>query len=117
VIDPTPPIPLPAALAVGTIRITDECVFLEHRGDKMLLVWLAYLTSWDPAARTITFRNIDGSLTTVRDGDPVELGGGGESPEEVDAAEWVSTVDWAAPPGPRCPTGQPWRVSDVALDR
>ena len=118
-VDPTPPIALPAALAFGTIRITDNCVFLDERGDQVLLVWLADRTAWDPADRSITFRNIDDTEVTVHHGDAVELGGGGESPELTDGVgpEWVSTVDWAARPGPRCPIHAGWRVSEVALDR
>jgi hypothetical protein len=81
VVDPSPPVALEAARAVGL--------------------------------------NIDGTAVTVRDGDRVELGGGGSSTEEsgVTGPDWVETVEWVARPGPSCPTDRRWRVSGVSTDR
>ncbi|HSH22118.1 MAG TPA: hypothetical protein VK992_05870, partial [Candidatus Caenarcaniphilales bacterium] len=37
----------PAALAEGTLEVTDRCVFLIKQGERVLLVWPADETEWD----------------------------------------------------------------------
>jgi hypothetical protein len=93
------------ALATGTLRITDECVVLEGAGGGIeLLVWPVDRTSWDARARMITLRNLDGRTSTFRDGDQVQLGGGGG----------VRATDWIAPPAPSCPIDY-WYVGEALL--
>ncbi len=113
VIDPEPPVHLGAALATGTIRITQDCVLLDEGAREVLLVWMAYRTTWNAADRSVTFRNLDGSAVTVGDGDQVELGGAGESAEEGGPHEVV----WLSPPSPSCPRDERFTVSGVEAVR
>lgn len=103
------------ALIHGTLVMTDECVFLDERGERVLLVWPSDRTAWDPVARTITFGRPGGGVRTIGEGDTVALGGGGSSTAEGGPAaeEWLQTVDWVAPPAPACVTDTRWFVSDV----
>lgn len=106
------------ALTTGVLRITEGCVTLETAGgDSELLVWPADRAEWDPATRTIRFTNPPfGPQFTLRDGQPVSLGGGGDSAAEggVAAAEWVASIDWVAAPDLSCPMEIRWFVSSVA---
>ncbi len=92
------------ARAQGTLRITDACAYLDQGGEEMFLFWPADRVSWDEAARAITFTNYDGTIATVRDGDPVVLGGGADSEAEsgVSGAEWAATMTWVVPPASTC---------------
>jgi hypothetical protein len=94
------------------LLITDACVYLERRGERMLLFWPADRTRWNEANRAITFSNLDGTVVTVRDRDAVVLGGGGDSEAEsgVSGREWVSRMVWVAPPGPSCSADPRWGV-------
>lgn len=108
-----------AALTGGTLRITDACVFLDKPGgDQVLLFWPAEGTAWEAATRTIRFTNRDGTTVTLRDGDAVRFGGGGDRTEEsgVPGAEWVEGTHWVARPDPACPTDARWGVSEVVTD-
>lgn len=105
-----------AALAVGALHITDVCVFLEETGgDQSLLVWPADQTTWEAAARAIHFTNVDGTGVTLRDGDRVTFGGGGDSTKEsgLSGAEWVERLEWVARPDPSCPIDVRWSVNEV----
>jgi hypothetical protein len=105
------------ARAVGTLHITDTCVFLEEAGDELvLLVWPADRTTWHAATQTITLADLDGSTVTLRDGDRVALGGGGDSEAEsgVSGEEWVSRTEWVAPPASSCPLDSRWFVGEMA---
>lgn len=106
------------ALTTGVLRISDRCVTLETPGGETeLLVWPAESTEWDAATGTIRFTNPPfGPELTLRDGQPVSLGGGGDSVVEggVSAAEWVASIDWVAAPDPSCPMEIRWFVSSVA---
>jgi hypothetical protein len=88
----------------GTLRITDACVYVDQGGEETLLFWPADRALWDEPTRAITFTNYDRAITTVRDGDPVVLGGGGDSEAEsgVSGAEWVATMTWVVPPASTC---------------
>lgn len=105
------------ALTVGVLRVTDRCVLLETAGGETeLLVWPADNTRWDPPTGTIRFTNPPfGPEFTLRHGQPVSLGGGGDSTEEggISAAEWVASIDWVAAPDPSCPMDIRWYVSSV----
>jgi hypothetical protein len=114
VIDPEGPFPLGAALATGTIRITDDCVVLDEGAREVLLVWIADRTTWNAADRSVSFRNLDGSAVTADDGDRVELGGAGESVEENGA---LHELDWLRPPSPTCAHAERFTVSGVDVVR
>lgn len=108
------------ALATGTLHITDTCVFLEEAGDDLsVLIWPADRTTWDPDQRAITLKNLDGSTLSMRDGDRVRLGGGGDSVTEsgVSGQEWVARTEWVAPPASSCPMDARWFVGEVVTDR
>lgn len=105
-----------AALNTGVLRITDRCVFLESAGgDSELLVWPADRTRWNAADGTIGFAQPEWSQLTLRDGEAVSLGGGGDSAGEggVSGAEWAASVDWVAPPDASCPMEVRWYVGEV----
>lgn len=103
------------ALTRGTLRITDSCVFLEERGEPVLLLWPADRSIWDAEQRTITFANFDGTTATIGDGQPVALGGGGGSVAEsgVSVEEWLAQMHWVARPAEECPLDPYWAVGDV----
>ena len=103
------------ARAEGTLRITDECVFLVWAGRRELLVWPADRTRWNPRTRTITFTNFDGSTVSVSDGMQVVLGGGGDSNEEsgTTTEEWLARTQWIARPADSCPLDSRWWVGVV----
>lgn len=105
------------ALTTGVLRVTDRCVLLETAGgESELLVWPADRTRWDEATGTIRFTNPPvGDEFTLRDGQPVSFGGGGDSTAEggVSGAEWAASVDWIAAPDPSCPMEIRWFVSSV----
>lgn len=104
----------------GTLRISDTCVTLERLGRVTLLTWPADRTTWDPASRTITFENFDGTTATVADGDEIVVGGSGSGDESegelgMSVEEWVGSHDWVAPPDPSCPLDVRWGVGAVEL--
>lgn len=104
------------ALTTGTLRITDTCVVLETAGgESELLVWPADRTRWSAADGTIGFTHAERGQLTLRDGEAISLGGGGDSAAEggVPGAEWAASVDWVAPPDPSCPMEIRWYVSEV----
>lgn len=104
------------ALNTGTLRITQSCVFLETAGgESELLVWPADRTRWEATGGTIGFTNSDGTEVTLRDGEPVSFGGGGDSTAEggVSGEEWLARVDWVARPDPSCPMEISWYVNEV----
>ncbi|GBE24647.1 hypothetical protein BMS3Bbin02_00922 [bacterium BMS3Bbin02] len=103
------------ALIEGTIEITDECVFLDERGELVLLVWPSDRTEWDESSASIRFSDFDGSTTTFVDGQTVRLGGGGSSVEEggLGAEEWVNSIEWMSVPLLSCVTDTRWSVSSV----
>ncbi|MBA2373621.1 MAG: hypothetical protein H0V74_05405 [Chloroflexi bacterium] len=108
------------ALAAGTLRITESCVFLEEAGDDLLLlVWPADRTTWSADPPGVTIRNLDGTSVTLRDGDRISLGGGGDSLAEggVSGVEWVRKTVWVAPPALTCPLDARWFVGEVVTDR
>lgn len=110
--------------AEGTIRITDSCVLLEDRkGHTDILQWGAGQTTWDPETNEVQFRNRDGEIIAVRDGQDVALGGSGEhfsdDPTDRDAVprdEWMDRMDWVAEPDPSCTYDGSWSVGNVVVE-
>lgn len=106
------------ALTAGVLRITDQCVFLETAGgESELLVWPADRARWDDATGTIHFTNPPaGDGFTLRDGQSVSFGGGGDSTAEsgLSGAEWAASVDWVAAPDPSCAMEVRWYVGEVS---
>jgi hypothetical protein len=103
------------ALIQGTLRITDDCVFLDERGDDVLLVWPADRTTWTPETGTISFDRTDGQAVPLRDGDEVTLAGGGSSVDEggMEAADWVAALEWVSEPPLACVTDTRWVIGDL----
>ncbi|NOX22059.1 MAG: hypothetical protein GXP36_03080 [Actinobacteria bacterium] len=103
------------ALIQGTIRITDECVSLDERGELVLLVWPSDKTQWDDGSGTIQFFDPGLGLVTIADGQEVRLGGGGTSVDEggLGAQEWVDSIVWIEEPPASCVTDTRWAVSGV----
>jgi hypothetical protein len=103
------------ALIEGTIEITDECVLLDERGELVLLVWSSDRTEWDEGSASIRFSDLDGSTTTIVDGQTVRLGGGGSSVDEggLGAEEWLNSVEWLSAPPLNCVTDTRWFVSSA----
>ncbi len=100
----------------GRVVITETCVVLDDDGAPILLFWPADRTRWDPQAKAITFENYDGSgPVTVRNGDSVTLGGGGDSEAEsgVSGEEWVARMKWVVPPASSCPLDERWGVGAI----
>ncbi len=102
----------------GTLRITDNCVFLDERGERVLLLWPADQTRWDAGERTVTFDNADGQAVVVRDGTAGVLGGGGDSSDESGIAPeaWLESMTWVARPVDGCPIDPWWGVGQLALN-
>lgn len=105
--------------AEGPLRITDKCVYLEAHGQVYLLFWHADQVTWNEESRTITFENFpwsdDGKIVTVSDGDQVAIGGSGGGDEEGGESieEFVSRMEWVAPPASSCTLDQWWSVGAV----
>lgn len=109
------------ALASGILRITEKCVFLEGGGgsEPAVLVWPPDRTRWVGEQKTVDFRNPDGTSFTLRDGDPVAFGGGGDSKAEsgVSAEEWIRRHDWLSAPDLSCPLDVRWYVWETVVRR
>lgn len=105
--------------AEGSLRTTDTCVYLEAHGQVYLLFWHADQVTWNEGSRTITFENFpwndDGKIVTVSDGDRVVIGGSGGGDEEggESSEEFVSRMDWVAPPASSCSLDPWWSVGAV----
>lgn len=105
-----------AALAVGTLRVTETCVFLEDGGgDQSLLVWPEQRTSWRPETTSIEFLTRDQQKVELRDGDAVSVTGAGDSSSEggLPGDEWMSSIDWVSAPRADCPLDSRVLVGDV----
>lgn len=103
------------ALARGTLRIGDQCVFLQTPAGKTLIVWPADRTRWDEDRAGVVFDDADADTVRLADGDRVTSTGGfdqGGTPSE----EWVP-VDWVSPPGQACETDVRWILGGINRDR
>ena len=100
---------------VGFLTIVDGCLMVERDGEAELLVWHEPWANWDPATETLTYAGLDSVPVTVKVGDAVELGGGGESVAEGgrSAEELLSDLQWATDPPLACLEHPRWFVADV----
>lgn len=106
----------PAARAAGTVRITEACVGLaDPAGGEVLLVWPVDRVAWLAADRAVRFRNLDGTVHLLRDGDEVVLRGGGGG-VGADGQPADRRFDWVAPPDPGCAFAEYFLVADVMSD-
>ncbi len=100
------------ATSGGTLRLTDECVFLDNPGlESTLLVWWQGDTHWDAARKVIQHRDGSGAVSDFRSGDHVIVSGGGA--EVMHWAAWLSQRDWQAEPDAACETGSVWAVGTI----
>jgi hypothetical protein len=101
------------ARATGTLRITPDCVLLEHpAGGLALLVWPADRVTWVAEDSAVRFTNLDGSIVTAHDGQRLHLGGGGDSVSEGGdpGDEYINRIEWVAKPSASCPSDTRWNV-------
>ena len=98
------------SFTVGTLDITDKCVYLVFRGERTFLFWPSDRTRWIAETRSISFANFDGTFVTASGGDAVSVIGGGDSAAESGASgrEWASQMAWVAPPDPSCAAEVRW---------
>jgi hypothetical protein len=106
------------ALTSGRLRITDTCVYLEEGGDearKVTLVWSQSWTTWIPDRSEIGFNNRGRGFLTLRDGQILGFGGGGDSIDEggLPGPIWLARTSWVSPPNPSCPIDTRWYVNEV----
>ena len=103
------------ALIHGTLRMTDDCVFLDEQGNDVLLVWPADRTTWTPETGTVSFERTDGQPVPLTDGDEVTLAGGGSNVDEggMETEDWVASLEWVSEPPPACVTDTRWSVGDL----
>jgi len=95
------------ALLEGTLRIDDDCVTVESSGGRVLVVWPSDSTQWDPDTHTITYgATDDGSDVVLRNGDTMQVGGGGWAAGEAEdgPAEWAGSTEWVNEPADECLT-------------
>lgn len=102
-------------IAMGTLLITETCVYLVSAGEKTLLVWPSDRTKWSEDQRAISFSNFDGTLVTASDGNSVAVGGGGDNAAEsgLSGKEWARRMTWVAPPDPTCSAEIRWGVGGL----
>lgn len=103
------------ALARGTLRIGEQCVFLQTPAGKSLVVWPADRTTWDGDSAVVVFEDADAGTVRLADGDRAASTGGfdqGGTPSE----EWLP-VDWVSPPAQTCETNVRWILGGIRKDR
>ena len=105
------------ALMVGQLVVDDGCVLVSEAGEEVLVIWPQNQTGWDPAAETVLFERSDGTVLELRDGDLLELGGGGDNIYEAGGTpeSLVDGVDWVSVPDDSCLRDVVWAISDVNL--
>lgn len=97
--------------ASGSLRITNECTFLDGLGDqRYLLVWPAHRTRWDAEAQQIIFQIPSGDIVQLRDGQVVRVGGG---VSQAPKASQEPGPDLVVPPDASCDASDWWYVGDV----
>ena len=104
------------ALTHGKLLITDRCTFLvDLDGARVTLAWPSDRTAWDAATSTILFKNTDGEVVGLHDGDQLTLGGGGSSLAEGGGTgpDWARKLAWVVPPALECLEDERWEVGEV----
>lgn len=103
------------ALIEGVLRVTEDCVLLDERGNDVLLVWPADRVGWDAEPETVTFESTRGDVVTLGDGDRVAFGGGGSSQLEggESGEQFVEAVEWVSRPNADCLVDTRWFVYDI----
>jgi len=102
------------ARTAGTLRITEDCVFLDTAGDTALLVWPRERTAWDAASSEILYDRPGPEIQRLRTGDAVALGGSGLTvAEDGPLLRLLSQESWVAAPASSCLSGSVWFVGDV----
>lgn len=98
----------------GTIRVTDQCTFVDSGDFTLLLVWPADRTTWDADDQRVTLASLDGETVTWSDGDRMIVGGGGSSASELGLSpeQHVARMEWVAAPDSRCPAEHVWIVGE-----
>jgi hypothetical protein len=98
------------SFAVGTLDITDKCVYLVSNGKRTFLFWPSDRTRWIAEIRSIRFANYDGTFVTASSGDAVSVMGGGDSTAEsgLSGRDWARRMVWVAPPDPSCVAEVRW---------
>ncbi len=101
--------------AEGVLRITDSCVYLESSNvGQILLFWHADQATWNEDSRALSFRNLDGRVVILSNGDHVVVGGsGGGKGDGESGEEFVTRMDWVAPPASSCMLDPWWSVGEV----
>ena len=105
------------ALMVAELVVDKGCVLVSEEGEEVLVIWPKNQTGWDPAAETVLFERSDGTILELRDGDLLELGGGGDNIYEAGASResLVESTDWVSPPDDSCLRDIVWSISDVKV--
>lgn len=98
----------------GTLRIGQQCVFIQDEDGKALVVWPADRTTWNADAEAIMFEDADAGTVRLTDGDRV-ISGGGSDKGGSSAEEWVP-VDWVSPPTQACETDVRWILGGIRKD-
>jgi len=103
------------ALITGEIQITESCVLLTSEGASTLLLWPQDATSFTHATQAITYRDSDGNVAELVNGDMAAFGGGHASSNQVggSAEDFIGSIDWANQPAVDCITDSPWFVGAV----
>lgn len=101
--------------ARGTLRIGEECVFLQTPAGHSLVVWPADRTTWDGDSAAVVFEDADASTVRLADGDRVAATGGFDQ-NGTPSEEWVS-VEWVSPPAQACETDVRWILGGITKDR
>lgn len=103
------------ALIQGILEIDGQCVLLDARGEKVLLIWPDDRTVWNEDTQTVTFVRTNGEEVLLRDGDEIAFGGGGSSAGEdrQGAEEFVVGIEWTAEPEPVCVSDHRWFIYDL----
>lgn len=96
-----------ASAGTGTLRITDNCVYLILSNQRTtLLVW-PEPTSWNAATQSIGFVDVRGEKLVLRDGDRITPGGHTLGQEDF---------PFVIPPNPACQADSVFVVNAVTKD-
>jgi hypothetical protein len=94
-----------ARAGVGTLAVGSECVTLEGRGGRRLLVWRSGEVEWQVAPPSVVYGRNPDEVTSFHDGERVSVSGTdyGQEPARGEPGPVMPDVEWVAPPNPLCP--------------